>query len=152
MYGSFDLGWAYNAGAAYALGGSVFLGGDNRRAHVGVRARVRRWLARNVSLDLSPGVILAGDGPDGTDLLPPGFIAQASVMADDRVGVVGQVYSIRRESGITLDSYAVDSPEPVRETRWYAGVRLGAEPGVVAAALVVALGAAAVLSGPAVSY
>lgn len=147
FYGSLDLGWAKNVGSAYAVGATAFLGGDNSREHLGVRARVRRWLAPNLSLDLAPGLILAGEEEHSATLLQPGFIAQASLMADDRLGIVGQVFTSRAR--LSRSVYVPAGPagpgyetrtEDVRETGWSAGLKLGSAPGVAATLLVLVLG------------
>jgi hypothetical protein len=150
MYASLDLGWAKNVGSAYAVGGTVFLGGDNTREHLGVRARVRRWLKPNLSLDLSPGVILAGEERDHAAVICPGFIAQASVMADDRLGVVGQVFATRARESRTVPlpggSGTATRTVAIHETGWAAGVKLGSGLGVAATAVVLVLGMIFVIS------
>jgi hypothetical protein len=159
VYGSLDLGWAMNVGPAYAVGATAFLGGDNVRAHFGVRARFRRWLARNVSLDVAPGVILAGEEENDAALLAPGFVTQASVLVDDRLGVVAQVFSSRRRfthsvlstTGPLGSVYEIRTEE-ASETGWCAGLRLGSGPGVAATAVALILGAVSVLSNSPLSY
>lgn len=147
VYWSLDLGWARNVGSSSAVGATAYLGGDSEREHLGVRARFRQWLARNVSLDVAPGVILAGEEENDGTLLVPGFATQTSVMVDDRVGVVGQVFVSRRR--FTHPVVTATGPlGPVYETRtdeasetgWCAGLRLGSGPGVAATALLLALG------------
>jgi hypothetical protein len=84
VIGSIDLGGMKNIGRRWALGATGFWesGSDHNRG--GVRIRYRRWLGGRTALDLSPGVVVAGnDTFDG-----PGLIGQAAFNAGDLMSVV----------------------------------------------------------------
>jgi len=84
LFGSVDLGAMKNVGRHAAVGASAFWesGSDHNRG--GVRLRCRRWLGDRLSLEFSPGVVLAGN--DTYDA--PGFIGQAGLNVGDVISVV----------------------------------------------------------------
>jgi len=120
-YGSFDLGLEHNVSDATALGGSVFVGGDNARGQFGVRARVRRWLSKSASVDLAPGLILAGTEEKDADFLGPAPVLRASLNLSATVGVTAQAFETRRRK-----SYGVD-----KERATYVGAQLNSKAGSV---------------------
>lgn len=122
-YVSFDLGAAKNLDRAMALGGTLFVGGDGQRSQFGARARVRFWISRAISFDLSPGLVISSDEEGTADFLSSGVISQAGLNAGDRVALVTQVFSTRRREQDT---------STVTETAWYGGVKLGSGLGVTA--------------------
>jgi len=93
--GRLDLGAMRNMGSRFALGGTVFLGGSEHQGQLGLGARGRFWLSRQLGLDVVPGVILASGQLDGPDSRMPGFAARIGVTAEDIVGFSIQMTSIR---------------------------------------------------------
>jgi len=70
---SVDYGYARNVGRYHSLGATAFLGMDFERTHAGLRLRLYRWLSRDASIDISPGVILTANEQGGSRFLAPGF-------------------------------------------------------------------------------
>jgi len=120
-YGSFDLGLEHNVSDATALGGSVFVGGDNARGQFGVRARVRRWLSKSASVDLAPGLILAGKEEKSADLIGPAPVLRATLNLSASVGITGQWFETRRRKSYGLD----------KERATYVGAQLNSKAGTV---------------------
>lgn len=84
LFGSVDVGWMGNVGRRSAVGTSAFWESGTYHNRGGVRLRYRRWLKSRLSLELSPGVVLAGN--DTYD--PPGYIGQAALNVGDLMSVV----------------------------------------------------------------
>lgn len=84
LFGSVDVGAMKNVGRRAAVGASAFWesGSDHNRG--GVRLRYRRWLEDRLSLEFSPGIVVAGN--DTYDA--PGFIGQAALNVGDLMSVV----------------------------------------------------------------
>lgn len=128
-YYSFDLGLEHNVSDATALGGSVFVGMDNARGQFGVRARARRWLSKSASVDLAPGLILAGTEEKDADFLGPALVLRAGLNLSATVGVTAQTFETRRRK-----SYGVD-----KERATYVGAQLNSKAGSVGLGLVLAV-------------
>jgi hypothetical protein len=79
-----DVGWMKNVGSRSALGASGFWETGSSLNRGGVRLRYRRWLGHQTSLEFSPGVVVAGDGP----FQGPGFVGQAALNAGDLVSLI----------------------------------------------------------------
>jgi hypothetical protein len=129
-YQGVDYGYARNISSMNSLGGSLFLAADGARTHAGLRVRLYHWLAPNVSLDLSPGVILFGNEEGNSSFVFPGFSGQAGLMLAGSVGVMGQVVSVRRRW----------SGHDETETNSYIGFRLGATPGIIGSGMLLIAG------------
>ena len=124
-----DWGYARNMTMDYSIGATAFLGGlGEDRTQGGLRLRLVRWFGPYVSLDVSPGVLLA-DHERYTSFRRPGLSSQAGLSVGGRIGVVAQVFSVRRTE--MLGWWYLPSTREVRETSWHLGIRLGAEPGIV---------------------
>ena len=86
---SIDLGYARNLSPTNSLGGSLFFGADGARTHAGLRLRAYHWLARDVSLDLSPGIVLIADEEGTSRFVGPGFSGQAGLRLGAEPGIAG---------------------------------------------------------------
>lgn len=134
---SLDYGYARNIGPRRSIGGTAFLVANGARVQTGLRLRLTRWLSPKVSVEVAPGIILAADEVGGTRFKGPGFVGQAGLTVSGRFGLVGQVFSVRREVPSWVSSV------PPHETAWHLGFKLGGEPGIIAMVATAVLGAIA---------
>lgn len=116
-YFTWDVGGMVNSGARTALGGGVFLGGEDDGFRFGLRFRYRRWLNSTTGLDISPGILLAG-GDNKRQPKFPGFTGSLGVMHRDLFGISAQLEVVRDTSGRV-------------ETAWYGGVKFASYPGII---------------------
>jgi hypothetical protein len=116
-YYTWDLGAMRNSGARTALGGAVFLGGEDDGFRLALAFRYRRWITSSTTFDVSPGVLLAG-GDNQRAPRFPGFTGAAGIMHRDLVGLAARFEVVRDSAGSV-------------ETAWYGGVRFGSYPGIV---------------------
>ena len=56
-----DFGLMMMLGSVHAIGASFFILSTDECSRFGVRSRYRRWLSKDVSLDLTAGIIFGGD-------------------------------------------------------------------------------------------
>ena len=112
----YEVGPMYNVNEEYALGGTVTLTGTGENG-LGIHGRLRYWMNRNWSLDLSPGVIFLGSaGGDDYELLHPAASARLVLNYADFVGFYAGVEQFRvRQEGSELD--------------WYVGMHAASYPG-----------------------
>lgn len=118
FYVSGEIGALYNVSARSAVGGGVYLGGDDDGWRLGIRPRYRYWVADGWSLDVAAGVLLAGE----LDLFEgtwPAFTAQVGVGWQDLVAVTTQVEVIETTQGTW--------------TNWYLGLQAASYAALVAA-------------------
>jgi hypothetical protein len=130
LYYLVNLGWMVNRNDGYAFGGLTSLGFNDLtndwRLHLGVR--LRRWVAGETAVDITAGIPVSA-----SRTAFPSVFAELSAMQSDRIGA-----TVRMEMVTSEYSSA-------RNMGWYGGLRLGAEPGIVAAiagpmlALIIAL-------------
>jgi hypothetical protein len=120
-----EIGAMVNSKTKSAWGATLFCAVDYTDAWWGVRPRYRHWFNRVTSLDLAPGIIL--NRGDETRLRPPfpNFSSQVCLNFEDLVGLTVQFDIIRSEKGKT-------------RTELYAGVRGGAEIGIIIALILAA--------------
>jgi hypothetical protein len=116
-YYTWDLGAMRNAGARTALGGGVFLGGEDDGFRLGLAFRYRRWISSTTAFDVSPGVLVTG-GDNQRAPRFPGFTGAAGMMHRDLVGLAARFEVVPDSAGRV-------------ETAWYGGVRFGWYPGIV---------------------
>ena len=103
---------------------------------MGVRGRYRRWLSRNTSVDVVPGVIVYGSEDGGYQYQAPGAILGVTLNYRDWVALAVEVEHDRFDRGYT---YPGDlRPEKISDTTWRAGGKLGSGLGVLGAAALVA--------------
>ena len=119
---TWELGGMVNRGTRHAFGVAAFsqaiLWGSDQTgqgAAVGIRPRLRFWMNHNTSIDIAPGIVVAGSGA-------PGFSGHAGLSFADNAGLTMHVVALRPEP------YDVD-----RSTRVavFAGGRLASLPGTV---------------------
>lgn len=94
-YERLDLGAMRNMGPRIALGGTAFLHGSANQGQLGLEARWRYWVSRQVGLDVAPGVIFLSEQSSGPDFRGPGVVARIGVTAADIVGLSVQITSVR---------------------------------------------------------
>ena len=136
LFLSLDLGLMKNISPTTAVGFTAYGGSGDAHARVGVRFRYRRWLSRNTSLDLAPGVIVYGSEDGGYTHQVPGAILGATWNWRDWVAIGVEVEHSRYEiEGYTPGEFA--SPQKVSDTTWRLGGKLGSAPGVLGTAAVV---------------
>jgi hypothetical protein len=117
-YFSGEVGALYNVSSRSAVGGGVYLGGDDDGWRLGVRPRYRYWIADAWAVDAAAGVLVAGD----LDLFEgtwPGFTAQLGVGWQDLVALTTQVEIIETTQGTW--------------TNWYVGIQAGSYAALAAA-------------------
>ena len=142
---SLDVGYAHNTSARDAFGGTIYLGAGTDHARVGVRGRYRRWLSRDVSVDVAPGILVIGSEDVGWDYQAPGFMVTAGVGWKDLVGLTVEAEHSRYEDLVP----APGQPVKVSDTAWRAGLKLGRAPGVIGTLAIVGLFVAVVATGAA---
>jgi hypothetical protein len=113
-----EIGALYNLSSRSAVGGGVYLGGDDDGWRLGIRPRYRYWIADTWAIDATAGVLVAGD----LDLFEgtwPGFTAQLGIGWQDLAALTTQVEII----GTTQGTW----------TNWYVGVQAGSFAALAAA-------------------
>lgn len=145
-YWTADVGYLVNISPVTGVGGTLFFGADHDGARFGIRARMRRWLKNDLTLDIAPGLFLnIFDNNVGS--YPNLFI---SVALGHKSGVSGV---------IQMDRIAYDGDEIVlvsppnnygtirkKQTAFYFGISIDGNRGptsVFIGLLLVALGGAA---------
>ncbi len=114
-YVTFELGYMSNQSERYALGGSLLAGFDEE-FRIGLKPRLRRWLGRSTSIEVSPGILLAGGGAR-----LPGFTGHVGVNFADVAILTSQVEVLDRGFGSNV--------------AWYGGIKLGSKPGLITSAI-----------------
>jgi hypothetical protein len=98
-----------NRTSADAVGGSVFIATNDHVHRSGVRARYRRWMAGETSLDLSPALIVFQSDENLEVRTRLGAALQAAVSYHDWIGLTTQVEAasggVRLQTGVRLGSY-----------------------------------------------
>lgn len=119
-----EIGAMINNKAKSAWGATLLGSVDYDEFRWGLRPRYRRWVSRTTSLDVAPGIVL--NGGDDNRLRPrfPAFSGQVCLCFKDLVGLTVQMDITRGEKGKT-------------RTELYAGIRGGAEIGIVVILLLV---------------
>jgi hypothetical protein len=121
-----EYGYARNFGSYHSVGVTGFLHVDERHDQEGLRLRLVQWLSPSLSLNLSPGIVLAGY-QNNAEVLRPAFSAQGGLTLSGRIGLVVEMFTLGiREAG--------PGPSSIVETRgtaWHVGFKLGGEPGLV---------------------
>jgi len=119
---TWELGGMVNRGTRHAFGVAAFsqaiLGGSDEPgsgAAVGIRPRLRFWMSHTTSIDIAPGVVVAGAGA-------PGFSGHAGLSLADYAGLTLHVVALRP------DQFDVDRRVRVAV---FAGGRLASVPGTI---------------------
>jgi len=126
-YFTLDVGPVWNRTTRDALGLTAYLASGDAHARVGARLRYRRWLSRNTSVDVAPGIILYGSEDGGYMYQEPGFVAGLSLNAGDLVGIGLEV------EHSSYKPYSPAIPQVGSDTTWRAGAKLGSGLGVLGA-------------------
>jgi len=122
-----DLGWMKNVSERDAVGGTIHGKLANDYVRAGLRARYRRWLGRSVSVELSPGIIVANQDDLRDAYLLPGLVAGATLNLGDMVGISVEAERARYSREESLGTGVIESR--FSETTWRAGWKLGWVPG-----------------------
>jgi hypothetical protein len=86
---TWELGLMSNHGANRAFGAAAFAQAGNDVFAFGVRPRARLWLSGSTSVDLAPGLVLAGTSPG------PGFSGLAAINFGDVAAVTTNLMVLR---------------------------------------------------------
>lgn len=124
----------FNLGDRYALGGTITLRGTGETS-CGLNGRLRYWMSRNWSFDLSPGIIFySTSAEDEYELLYPSLSARLVLNYADFIGISGGVEQIRvRDEGSEFD--------------WHFGMHAASYPGAAIGLVFLVLAAIAVAAG-----
>lgn len=140
----FDLGWMKNVSPKEAVGFTGYaMASDVSR--LGIRGRYRRWLSNRTSVDVSPGILLGGEGGGIGTYSPPGVVLGATFNA-------GDLFALTVDAEWARGKEIVDYTPPVEwQTRsdvaWRAGAKLGSSLGLLGYAAFAALVIAIITSG-----
>lgn len=117
-----ELGHLKNISSKSSIGGSLYLSLVNEELF-GVKGRYRYWFNHRFSLDISPGILVAGS-TDKADITFPGFVGSVTLNYKDWVGVTLQLQALRYQSRDDLLGAAYAGTE----TDVYIGTRFGSYP------------------------
>jgi len=120
-YFTLDVGPVWNRTTRDALGLTAYLASGDR------------WLSRNTSVDVAPGIILYGSEDGGYQYKAPGIVAGLSLNAGDLFGVGLEMEHSR------YTPYSPTFPQVGSDTTWRAGAKLGSGLGVLGALALVGL-------------
>jgi hypothetical protein len=94
VHGTLDVGAIRNLSTSSGLGGNVYLGFDDRRTRLGVKARYTQWLSPHLSIDLAPGILFAGGDNWGGSASYPGVVGEVTLSMFGWIHLTAQVESI----------------------------------------------------------
>ncbi len=114
-----ELGLMRNTDARSALGGTVLL---TSRFSLGLKARYRRWLWRDISLEVAPGIIVYDDRNFAR---APAFIGHVLLNFEDVLSVGGMLESSR----FGTNTYLGTPPSTI--TKPFLVARFGSYPGLI---------------------
>jgi hypothetical protein len=121
-----EYGFARNFGPDHSVGVTGFAHFLDSRSQDGLRLRFVQWLGSDLSLNLSPGIVLSGE-QNNVEFLGPGFSAQGGLTVGGRIGLVVEVFTFgKREAGPGPNTIL-----ETHETAWHVGFKLGGELGLV---------------------
>jgi hypothetical protein len=136
---SWQLGFMANTTRHQAWGGALMIGLGDDRTRFGFGPVYRYWLKTRAFVDLSGGLIIAGQEEDAA-LKGNGWYAQAGL------GIVGRLSMVTRVEVMPLHNlyvtYGGSGGFSKRSTMFYGGVNIGGEQGAilcVASAAIMAL-------------
>jgi hypothetical protein len=118
-----ELGLMRNVSAHSALGGTVLF---TSRFSLGMKARYRRWLNREFSLDLAPGLTLK---QEGNGVRVPSFTGHVGVNYGDWLGVGGMLEVSRFSPEVFLGT------EATTVSKVFLVGRVGSYPGLITGGL-----------------
>ena len=120
-YAISDLGALRHFGRHFAAGPGVYLGGDDYRLRFGPKLRVATWITRDISLEVAPGLLVAGDEDWGGEVDYPGAVGEVSIGIDRSILFTAEVEQVRISKNGVRDT----------DTSWYLGAKVGGVPGLV---------------------
>lgn len=153
-YANWELGGMVNQGENSALGATFFftLDQEYEEPRIGIKARYRRWISPNSSLDIAPGVILYGWR---RHFKFPSFAGHIGLNLGNWFALVGQVESTRWKNhyyDFILNGANIEFIEGEKiesDMAWYGGFKLRTP--LVAGGATLAVGTIAVIIGLAVA-
>lgn len=149
---TFDLGLIRRITQKDAIGATISILNTDEYSRFGIRSRYRRWLDKQLSLDLTAGVVLGGDESHNTNI-GSGLIASASLGIRDLIAfdllLIRAKYTTRNEIYDRVGTPPRIETDSFSETNIYLGITGRSYMAAVAAALwaTAALVAAASFSG-----
>jgi hypothetical protein len=132
---AYSFGWMRNAGTGAAWGAELF-GGVEGEIRGGVAVRVRRWLSPRAAVDFAAGVHLAGDA-SSQDVATGSPMVKVRVTYADKLAAVMRLDALKLRCTTDCSAPFVNNPNG-RSTRFYVGVEVGSEPGLIAKLLTAA--------------
>jgi len=125
-----ELGWMRNTSPRWAVGGSAYFSIDDDGSRLAAKARLRRWLERNWSLDLGAGPTFKSFSSYFDE--SPGLVAGIALTRSD-LAALTLTYEL---IPYTEHIFGGDNADPLRhdgvESTLYLGLRAGSYPGAVA--------------------
>lgn len=140
MYYTSDIGIMRNISQQYALGISHFIGFDSEFLfRGGLKLRLRKWLRNEVSIDLSPGIILWDTGSAalgaGNAYHTPGFTGSVDLKVKEWFALSVMTEYMRARQGEDHHIIGGESHKYIREDGndlgVYFGIKSGSYPGLV---------------------
>lgn len=130
-----QLGLLRRTSDKVAMGGVLFLGGNDRRSRIGLKFRYRRYLSAATSIEASPGIIIGGwYSQEGMFVSPynsyagpyyyprkPSFPTPAASVAFNYKDILVPTIELeldRSQTGAT-------------DLRWYGVLEIGSKPGII---------------------
>ena len=138
---NWELGLMGNVNARYALGGAFYLAAGEEGSRLGIKPRLRRWLAPDVSLDLSPGIILSGNLENNEDNIYAdingiGFVGSVDLNFSDLFSLTTQLEAVPYKG-----THFRVMGEEIKKTAvsLYGGAKLGSGLGLVGTSVILGL-------------
>lgn len=140
-YYTWEFGWMVNRGERSALGATILLGAGGG-GRVGLKPRLRHWLADGKAVEVSAGLLITSPG-EGF-----GFTGHVGLNLNDKVILAIQLEVFEHPSSpvpvFDFDPNLItERPPSDLQARWYGGVKLGSQPAVIAMAVSLVAGAVA---------
>ncbi len=125
---SWELGLMKNITPRYALGGTFYTAVDDEGSRVGIKARIRRWLSRELSIDLAPGILIAKISGDYERY--PAFTGHIGFNYTPMLSVVTQLEIIPFKANLFDPVSQSFRRFRGNEVSWFVGIKLCSEIGV----------------------
>ena len=121
-----ELGYMKNVSPSQAVGGSLYLSGDDDGSNFGFMARYKKFLNKTISYDFCAGILLAGDD-NYIDKKFPGFVFQSAISVKDWIAIMLQAQFNRYD----VNNYVYDINDSYwnrysgTQSEFYLGLRFG---------------------------